>query len=329
MSKNPRFSDRDLKILWYLQHRPSKLDDTVAKKLGIQLYTIRRAIKRFEDLGAIRKMPLFSVSELGLIAYDCYLSLQVSKASLRKQFASVLVKHPKVSRVHEIGGDYELNVELIARHPRELIEFWDEIAAEFGDIVFQKRILIRDCYYGFGRKYFTDRNVDSIISLGERVADEQIDSTDDAILRAVSENPTSSLRLVAKSLGMHHSTLDSRLKKLGKRGIFRGYIYAVRSQLFGRHKFRVFIQAPRASDKMTQSLSNFCRQHSDIVNLVRYLGEWDYSMLVETPSAAEVVSVIQDLKVTFSEEIASIHTIPLFYSLKNVNYPLYHSEKNL
>ncbi len=138
-----------------------------------------------------------------------------------------------------------------------------------------------------------------------------------------------SRRELARKLGMPHSTLDSRLEKLRKAGVFRGCIYLRNTRLMGTSEFKLLVSVANRTSKLRDALRGFAKSQPNVITFVELMGDWDFELGVEVEHPADISAVCDVLRRTFSTELSRVEIVPMLRELKIACFPIKYEPKAL
>ena len=323
-----KLSKMDREVLLFSQLHADASAAAIAKKAKCREYTVRRCLARLEEAGAIQRYPYINIYPLGFAEYGIFFSLASGKKH-RSKLLSTLEELDRVSWLMELGGDFQFGIALCARGAGEIIDTFDQLSAQFGEIFFEKSVAVRAGWHLFPRRYLsTTKLQDGPLSCG-RMSDKKtqsappttIDELDHLILSTLSTISYSSYRDVARTLSIPHSTLMHRLKQLTERGILRGFAYGVNAGVFGMQTYRLLIYMKRISLEAKRELHAFCRQHRNVFAFIECLGSWDFELKVEVESAEQLTEVMELLYERFGTALQTIKVLTVLQTRKLEFYP--------
>ena len=122
-----------------------------------------------------------------------------------------------------------------------------------------------------------------------------MDSIDQALLVALSENLSSPTTLLAKKLGLARSTVQSRIERLESNGVIDGYTIKLGPGFDpGRIRATVLVKVePKSSLQVVQKL----REIAQVEKANTTSGQYDLVLIVAAPTPSELDGVLDKIGV--------------------------------
>jgi len=294
----------------------------LAKSLKVSVNTLRHAIANLSAKGVIRHYPFIDVFPLGYRLFNISLSLRAKQISEQDRLLKTIIAHPQVSWLAELGGEYRYILSFVARRSSELLTFLEAISAAAPGIVQRKAVMDQLGLSLFPGKFLASKRVGaSHISWGGETQSFNADHDDYRIPNGLM-NGHSSMREIARHLGMAHLSLYERLIRLRRAGVFKGFIYLRNIQALHHAEFKVNISVADRTSAIRERLFSFAKAHPQIIFFVELMGDWDFEMDVEVEMPADAGRVCDELRTRFGDEITDLKIVPILRELKVSCFPL-------
>jgi len=204
----------------------------------------------------------------------------------------------------------------------ELWEYLDSLSIEFDDCFRKKELSIQtrlSCYPT--RHFSTDSTPATPLEWAKTSRHVQIDELDNEILNALTCNPGLMKRDIARSLGIPHSTLDYRVKRLEKNEAIKGFGYEVNHEKLGLQGYRLLLTSKGPDQKLRRGLADYCATTREAGLMIECIGSFDYTILVRVWNAREAFAMGQDIQNRFGSRLSAVRLIPMFKVLGGHPYP--------
>jgi DNA-binding Lrp family transcriptional regulator len=317
-----RLTSKEKQMLSVLQLNANISLQDLSKILKCREHAARYALEKLRKNGIIQRRPMTDVHRMGFTQYSIFFMPFFQSAGAQTNLLRFLIESSSTSDIFELGGDYRYGVVLTVRDVQEVYIFLSAISKLKGVTIGEKSLSTRISTSLFQRKYlatipgktthFTYRRSE------ERGA---LDEVDYKILTVIHLHPDASLREISKSLGMAHTSIAARIKRLEKDKIILGYVYGIASQLFGMEAYRLIVHTKGFDYDSWQRLFKFAAQHPNILCLFQCIGSWDYEFEIEVEDRQQVASIVQQVHEFLEDSVLSIKTLPIFSFPKSTGYP--------
>ena len=299
-----RISDQQKLVLGCIEHRANHSLPEISKLLNVREHAIRYQIERLSELRIIKGLSAFiNLYALGFVDSALYFSLAPSGVGERRQLLDELKKSPLVSWISEFVGEYRYGFEIRSRQVGDAARALEDLSRTCGNLFVDKSLSIRVGLQSYGRKYLAPHQAGPVFSFSGQSKSGALDSRDFEILRALSNGTYRSLREIGRTLGYSISALAERVRRLERERLIQGYLYRIDPSKLGVQQYRFLIYSRGINAALTQSLERLCRKHPHITHFITCIGSWDYEVLVEAPSAEEVMEVYHSLLERYNREI--------------------------
>jgi DNA-binding Lrp family transcriptional regulator len=310
----------DLSILGHLELDADLPLTELAKKLRKHSVVVHRQVRRLIERGVVLgKTAVFDVSMLGLIEYGFYLVLGPRTEQLRKKFLDFLALQSGVSWMAEIGGEFDLALNVLARHPREVLHLFEQCTTKFPGLIVRKEMVQRTtrirCFRGYlgGRRGIRFRmgEPDTLISLstGER-----------KIVQCLDSMTFESFRELAQRNGVSVATFTRSIRQFKELGFLKGFGYRLNTEKLGRLQFRMMITFKHINHRSIITIEKLLPSLEGAKLLVRCLGAWDYEIEFDAVSQSAARELSTKIWGAFGEDLSSVRVVPIFEHIRYVSF---------
>lgn len=294
----------------------------VAERLDLPANVVRYSLHAMKRDGVIRRRPMTDVHLMGFTQYAVFFTPFFQKDKTRQELLRFLIESERTSDIFELGGDYRYGVVLTVRDVQEVYVFLSSLAKLKGVEIIEKSLgtrisctLFRRGYLGEfcgGPEHITYRRSEQRIDL---------DVLDHAILRAMHLAPDASLRQLAATLRLAHTSIADRIKRLEEAKVILGYVYGISSQRLGMESYRLIIHTKGFDYDSWQKLFKFASRNPNILCLFQCIGSWDYEFEVEVENRLQLSGLSQAIHELLEGTVLSVKTLPIFSFPKSSGYP--------
>jgi DNA-binding Lrp family transcriptional regulator len=256
---------------------------------------------------------VFDYSYFGLILFRVYFKggyiSDDDKAAIVKQ----LMEIPSVVSIYELSGEFDLAIEMESKNPsrfnKELKRVTDLVPT-----LNSYKILLNIVTHIYPRLYLAHElqlipeMEQSIIVGGDR--DSQVFSSNEkALMRVLQANPRMRHSRIAKASAMNIRTMKECYKNLRDKKIIRGFKHMIDCQKLGISKVRLFLKLQNMTQERDAQMLSFMARMSEIVQVNKTVGDWDMEVDIESFDKTRTKFIVNDLRSTFKESIASFNFI--------------------
>lgn len=315
--------DKESQILGTVELQANSSVDKIQKLTGFRQHSIRYCLRKLIDQRLIRYTPYVNLMALGYTDYNIYFSLTSSATISRKKALSVIAKTKNVTRVSEMGGEFQYVITILSTSFSELEGILSNVMSQIGEVVIDKVVSARFSYTLYPRKYLSSKAY-KIPPLKTKVSPQiiKIDALDSKIISALAMSNFESHRQIAQRLAIPLSTMELRIKELEKRNIIGGYIFEIDTSKLDVQHFKLLIFSKGMSATLRAGLELFAAESPYAVYFATCFGSWDFELGIEVKDSREVVSIVNELQDQYAQYIDHITVLQKFRDLKSFTYPL-------
>ncbi len=298
----------DRKILFELDFNSRQSFSELARKVRQGRDRVEYRVERLVELGYIRRfVATINLYRLGLTVYKVYLRLRTNRKRSKDLF-DYLHKKRDVYRVAAYDGNWDINVAIVARTPREFYESHSELVSQFHDIIIEYAIYTLIDVWWFRKGYFSGKGGPGIRTGGEP-GQESIDQLEYGILNLLTSDARLGFREIAERLDSTPAIVKYRLEQLEEKGIVAGYRLEVDHEKLGMLYFKTQLFLSSYQAKSLKQLFDFCENHPHITFFIRQIGECPLEMEMEVESLGQYNEILDSLREEFSPVIDNFRTL--------------------
>lgn len=324
-----RLTEIERKIIGTLTTRADLDVKEMSSILKERVHVVRHALSRLQERGILRPLWVINSFKLGWERYNAFFSFRSKSKASKAQALKYLSSHPSVAFFSDSGADYDYEISIFGKSPREPMRLFEELSAKYGASVTTKTVCTRTLIAFFPRKYLAGASKSVAPVMLEHSDDRtEVDELDIRLLRRISQNPSSSRREIAQSLGLPHATVDVRFRKLRTSGVISGKLFAVNNSTYGASSYLLLLYGRGFDPVLRRRLFQFAEQHPHCTHYIEGFGSWDYELGVEVTTHREIVQIREEIEERFGAELTGIKTVPRLGVLRFESMPPYSGVKS-
>jgi DNA-binding Lrp family transcriptional regulator len=274
-------------------------------------HSVQYRITRLREAGVFQHHPFIDIHRMGLRWCAVFCSLQAYPTQERafRRFAS---QHPRVGWFAELIGNFSYGLAVAVEDPCEIDTFLKDATEKSAACLSKKSIAFRTTLVDTPRRYLSTRITPApALSMQDGVAQVPLDHTDRRILAALTQQPSASTRDLGAALGVPHTTVDLRLKKLRGAAVLLGESMELDLPLLGRELHKVLVFTTGKSRELSKRMAQFALEHPDVSHFIESVGAWDFEFNIEVPSPRQVQPFCTLLRTKFAPHIHDTVTLAI------------------
>ncbi len=325
MTKNLKLTELQAKIISNIELRPDLTLQQIAKLTRSRHSTVAYNIARLKQNGVIRRTLVINPYVLGLSYVALFFSARFKGTDRRKDLIKRLSASDKVVWLGALAGEFQFGLTVILKELHELQDLLGPILDATGAELTEKLVAPRQRFTFLSRSWSggstAARQSITVAPLPNQIY-EQLDLLDQRLLFTLSKDAELSGREIAKELGAPISTVERRLQLLSQRGIISGVRYSVNGDKLGLNSYRILLSLPGISSRDRAVLFDFALKNSVVQGFIESFGAWDYELLVETKTAEELRSFLENLMDSSGVNIQKVTVLSELDDLKFSPWPI-------
>lgn len=294
----------------------------LAEKLDMREHAVRYIQDSLLERGVIR--PLYHVHyfKLGFSDFGIYLSRSSETSSSRQRFEQVMEKFKAVFWLAKTGGAYQYALSFLTEKPYELDDLFSKIRPTDTGVHFEKSMVLRLDWSIFAPTYLLpEPGKRPCVTISTKDPQFELDDVDRKILCALSEHPGKTTAEIARILGMKASSVAYRFEQFRKNEVIKVKRFMLDTTKAGVLNHRILIVDRGLTPKQQAEFMELCRNHHNVMALLRCTGNWDFELRLEAESPLFIDQFCQLLYDTFGSAIGAIKTMQQLSVLKHVSFP--------
>jgi len=297
---------KDRKILYELDKNSRVSYSNIAKAVRLSQETVRYRVSNMLKKGIINKFfTVVDSARLGYAFYKVLIKLHNVDAERIQEIVSYLQKKDSVVWIVSIDGSYDLGFAVKVTNVIELSNLIEDLNEKYNMFISRRVISINIIGEYLLRDYFInkERQIKEQVSYTAQFKPYKIDEKDKEIIRQLTKDSRISAIDIAKKLNISSDSVIQRLRKLEKEKVITRYNIVLNHNKLKQLQYKILLYLNHVSPEKIRSFINYCRTKSNIVYIIKSLGEWDYELDIEVENVEDYRRVMRDLTKEFSEII--------------------------
>jgi DNA-binding Lrp family transcriptional regulator len=318
--KQSKLSKQASQILGMLELDADTSLVELAQKLKRQPSAIQRSIKLLIEREVILgKTAIIDISKLGLIEYGFYFELGQRTPNQFQKFINFLKSYPGVSWIAEIGGGYDLTINILTDHPQNIHKFFELISERFKDLIIRKEMVQRSTRIRCYRSYFGAKKGIRFKS-GEAKGTLSLKEDEINLIKNLDQLKFESYRDLAKMHGVGLSKISRLIARLKEKQVLLGFGYRIDTQQFGYEQYRVLLIFKNLSSDLVKIIEQKVSLISGVKLIVRCLGQWDYELECDVSSHKAAREISNQIWEKLGSDLLHVKFIPIYEHLKYISF---------
>lgn len=320
----------DKKIAFLLCKNCRLSNTAIAKTLRLKREVVSYRIKKmFEQEFLTGFVARINPRKLGLLTYFVYLKLKTPVHE--KEIIDELVKYPEITNLKNVGGKFDIFIEVTAKDVHEFNGFITQILDKYGSVI-QEHVFLNNIAEGdMGVDILLDgdkKELDKLKSLTESKGSSfhkelssfnkshqviEIDEVDKKILHNLKMNARTNLKSLANDLKSNYPMITRKIQRLVKEGAIINFTSYPTLAMMGYQMYQVMLNFRNLEEN---KFITFLNVHPNFTWYHQLVGDWNYQVNVFAKSNAHFHDIINDLRQEFPENIVSFDTVMVFNAFK-------------
>ncbi|MFA5049608.1 MAG: Lrp/AsnC family transcriptional regulator [Candidatus Micrarchaeia archaeon] len=316
---------KDHKILWQLELDAMQSYSSIAKKVGLSKEVVKYRIDRMIKSGLIEQFVfMLNTAMLGYTAYKCYLQLENVDEKKHNEIANYLTSLYYSVWVVTCDGNWDMVTALFAKNAAHLKKMLHDLCFKYPENIREISVSTMIDVQHFKRKYLSDSygEATAVPYYGGGAERIKLDKEEILLLQSLCIDPRKSTIKIAKETGLTVDIIRYRLKKLKEAGFIQGSRLGLNKKLLGLEYHKILLHLKTMPLEREKKLVSFLCSHTNVVDVVRCLGEWDMEIDIDIKTSFELHELIMALKNNFADIIKRYETIQIFKEHKYNFFPM-------
>ncbi|MFH0737571.1 MAG: Lrp/AsnC family transcriptional regulator [Candidatus Micrarchaeota archaeon] len=302
----------DWRILYHLDRNSRMPLSTLSRKVGISKEALHYRIKRLREKGRISKFyTIINTAKFGYYFFKIYLQLQNMTQKTEKEMMDYLHAHPRYGWSCMSSGRWDMIVGAWAEDVVDLEEsFLGDFLSMFSSYILAKDVSTTEHNIQQNRKWLYKTDEEPISSdVGGKAEKLELDETDREILKIIANNARMSFTKIAELTKTSLTIVRHRIKRMEQQKVILSYRISFDLDRYGYEFCKSFVYLKGMNQKRINEFLEYCKYHSDILNMVTIYGSWDVELEFEVPNFESFHSHMKEIREKFGDIVKSYDSI--------------------
>lgn len=322
-------TELDKKILYELDQDGRRSYSAIAKNIGTSAQVVKYHVEQLLDSGIIKHFWAFVDYDKADYSFFWGYWLKFSGLTKDKETAMYadFVQNKFIPIVMRCDGYADVMLGIIARdvfHHNQLLQ---DIFAKYGAHIVTSEIVVGLGFLKFPRSYFVGKqNVDGDYKTsGGTVEKVALSELDRKILSLLQIDGRMEFTRMGKLLGISPVVAQKHFQKLKEKKVITKITYTLNYDKAGLKLYRVLFKIAQFNSVRAEALYLFCLRHSNIINYVKVMGNWQLMLDIEIENREKLRDLIRQMKQEFQDiifqlEINEVYQVDKFTQMA-IEYP--------
>lgn len=306
---------KDRKILSALDMDARMPMTELARKVGLSRQVVEYRFHRMKkDKIIFGSRAIFDSTIAGFHWYRVALRLFHINKEEKNRFIETLMRHPNMSWLGEVGGNWDLVMNFICKNNFEFHRLFEELIAQWGKYILEYEILIYVEVIDLERDYILGKHASQRKEFYHLMKEGrlQLDTLDRDIIRELTTHTDSTNVELGNSLGVTPNTIKNRINGMKKSGLLLGFRLFINPCTLGYQSHMLFLGINRLNLIEERRLVSYLKLIPNVTFIVKHIGKWRIGLEIETASEQEFQEIFVAIRGKFSAIITNFESFPLF-----------------
>ncbi len=302
------------KLLFYLDADARINISTLAKKMRCSPQRVHYTIQQLEKRNTIcGYTTVFNYRTFGLNGYYIFFQAVYKTKDEYQILISYLKGQPEVVWIESIQGLWDLGVLILASNPSAFNAIFRRIMTEKTKMLKKYFIVTIIAIYAYDRDYLMPKIIapKDFSILGGDSGALKLERNLMKISEQLLLSPDSTLKSLAKKTGLSFPTIVKGIKKLKCDQVITGFKPILNVETLHICSKHVMVSFSNFDAVLEEKLTSFCKNHPNIITLIRCFGRWDLILEFESLTEEEFRNFIFLLREKFEDIIDEYDVFPI------------------
>ncbi len=319
---------KDRRILAALDMNARMPIGELAKRVGVSRQVAAYRINQLQKEGVV--LGAVTIFDSVVAGFNWYRVLMRLKGTEKKaDVVKFLSTHPHTLWVGEVGGNWDIVVNFIAKDTYKFNNILEDFLSKYGSEIAAYESLVYVHVRDQPRSYLLgqiNEQQNPITKQGRGQTTEKIefdhkmrydphvmlDKTDKEIINELTHDAFTPNYRIAAKIGVSDKTVLARIKHMEQNGLILGYRLAIHPSSIGYESYMIFLGIHNLQSEREIELQNFVRSNPNVTYIVKHIGRWRIGIEVEVKNRIEFQEILVAIRDRFGEIISEFETFPIF-----------------
>jgi Lrp/AsnC family leucine-responsive transcriptional regulator len=271
----------DNSILWNLDIDSRKSFSEIAKSVRLSKQSVKARIRKMEESGLIKGYRMIgNLSRLGFSYYRLHIKFIGADV---KSIAEKMSGNARVNWVARCEGRYDLLVGILGKDEMDVEKTVNELLSPYsGQILDYDFVTVTKVAF-FNRGYWIGKKEEGMSFMVGPIKrePEKIDDKDRDILSGLSGNARTSLKDLAKSVGLTPEAVSYRVRRFEKSGLIAKYFLLLDHKKVQTQLYKALVYLKPLNEEKEKELISLVGNNPFIFDYVKTLAPWQLEIDLE------------------------------------------------
>ncbi len=317
----------DRKILFALDEDSSKSLTEISHEVGSTPQLVKYHLERMERTGVIvAYWPMIEFRKIGYSNVSYFVKLKNLSVVTERELFRYLVQDNDFNIVMRGDGYWDVHFTISTKSLFRSIETFNRFYDRFHASIAQADMAVSAGFYQFRRMYLvTDsrrRHQEALSLTGADVETVRLSADTLRVLQTFNADSRRSYTDLAGDLAMSRDKVKYHLEKMKTEGIIQSRSMILDADKIGYARYRILLQVTSFTSEGFQDFFEFCRDHPNVIHLLRLFGNWQALIDVEIESRERLRALLRDILRRYGNSILRIETTQVYRTDKFRDIPL-------
>lgn len=313
---------KDKKILSLISLNSRMPLTKLSKNIGLSRDAINHRIKNYEKKGIIQGYrTIVDISKFGYNNYHLFINLNNPSPQIEKKILDKLKQYPFVRAIINFGGNYDLEVAVVAKDILKLDEIITEIMNDCEDSIKNYEILTIVKHYSSKTLPLSFSDESLATKKETKTTKIKVDQKDIEILKIISEQAKMPLAEIGGRLNLSADAVAYRIKNMEKSEVIKKFIPVMNYASLGYNLYSLLLDINSLDEKREKILKTFLKTDPNVLWAVKTIGRFNLLIYVLVKSVQELQDTSIKLRELFTNRINHFETLVAFEEFTYVYFP--------
>jgi len=271
------------KILYSLDEYGRRNLSRISREINTSQQRVSYNIAQLEKKKNIDFTTLFDYSKFNLNGYLVLFQILYHNLDEYQKVINFLKEQNEVVWLETLDGKYDLLLFFLTSNPSSFNKSLKDILSKYPHTIKGYFISTTIVQYNFQREYLNQRKKDKKFRIigGDREPF-NLDEKEKKVCQILYENPRIKIVEISKKINLSATTVLKYIKKLKKENVIINFKPIIKNfNELGIINKRLLIKYHNFDIELEEKLISFCKQHPNIIRLIKSFGAYDLILNLE------------------------------------------------
>lgn len=294
------------RVLHQLEIESRRSYTKIGRRIEVSKQSVSYAVKSMEEDDIIKSFyPLVDYSKLGFNAFLVLFRLENYSESSQKDVKEEIKANPMNSWVDTVSGGWDIAAYFVApnnsKFNKKFKIMLSDLPSEIKDYEVMSSVVIHE----MGRKYLRDYSLEDEIEdkvIGGDRKRVEIDDTMHNILFQLNDDPKKPSVEIAQECDVTAKTVANRISDLREKKLVRAVRPVISLKETSISSKLLFLKLDPQESRNEDDLKDYCDKHSNVVQLIKLLGDHDMMLRIEADER-RLENIVNSIREQFGDMI--------------------------